>query len=500
MSIEPTRLKIFKSTDTEKTPVTYNSLIKKSEPLFIKNENIDKTYIFITFDGASMPIAKQLKDEGNKVIVGQIQETKDLKTTGWLSEEEDPKVKKQRLSVYDGLLEKNDADSLLNWMKGVKDKNNYFVIVDHNNLAAYGEKINAMGFTGLIPLMEDFDREKDRKSSQDFVKKNYPDLLIPTSQSFKKVDDALKFLEDTEKFWVLKSLGNFGETVIPDTGDLELDTKDITSALENDRDGYEKGGFLLEERIISPIEFTPEIVFWNGKPIYSNVEIECKPIGAGDLGADGGGAINLMVKTDLTDYINEIAFPPIIFEMAKQRKGLFIFDCGILYDPKTKKYYFTEFAGNRWSWGGVFTELSMCREKGKVATNYFSKIIKGENPYTFNFGATVTMYYFSCDGLDKGNTIINFSEEEKSKIYLSRVKKKGGKIVTNPFKESIYGYVSGYGDTMEEAVDEVYETIEYKILFKDMLFRPKFDFLSKDYHSSISNRYKFMISKRLIEE
>lgn len=83
---------------------------------------------------------------------------------------------------------------------------------------------------------------------------------------------------------------------------------EIIGALKTDGKLYEKGGYVLEKRICDPIEFTPEIAFWNGEPIYSHVEIECKPLGAADTGTDGGGAVNLTVRTELGDPINDLFF------------------------------------------------------------------------------------------------------------------------------------------------------------------------------------------------
>src|SRR5215467_13354334 len=119
-------------------------------------------FAFFTFSGHSFPIAKRLEDEGNEVIVGQVSAPEKLKISGWQGTKESPEEKKRRLSLYDNMISKCDADELLKTLRFEKDKNkeDTFVIVDHNNLCEYGEKLLSLGMTGFIPNREDYEREK----------------------------------------------------------------------------------------------------------------------------------------------------------------------------------------------------------------------------------------------------------------------------------------------------------------------------------------------------
>jgi len=78
----------------------------------------------------------------------------------------------------------------------------------------------------------------------------------------------------------LKSSGDFGKTVCPRTKNLDLSKQKLISALTTNGKDYEKGGFILEERI-DGFEYVPEIAFWDGKPIYSAIDFEVKDIAAG---------------------------------------------------------------------------------------------------------------------------------------------------------------------------------------------------------------------------
>lgn len=465
-------------------------------------------YVFFTFNGYSMPMAKRLQDEGNEVLVAQIARPDSLGIDGWQSQKEDPEVRRRRLSLYDGILDKKDAEKVLRDLAWDADRGRNqsatFVVADHNNLCKFAERVARLGYTGLLPDTSDYEREKDREASQEFVNKHYNgQLKVIESQSLKSAEDGIAIVEGSDKLWVLKSHGNLAETIVPKTMSLELNHAQIIGALQREAKDYEKGGFLIEQKIRQPIEFTPEIAFWDGEPIYSQVEIECKPIGAGDVGRDGGGAINLVVKTSLRDEISKRFFPEAVFAMAKKRKGLFIFDAGILYDPETKAYFFTEFAGNRWSWGGAYSEMAMAQLYGKTASNYFESVAKGENPLRRKFGATVTMYNTIPDldhaDCQKEGIPVVFDEALARNLNFYQIKaSEDGGVENVGYNDPLFAYISGSGDDLKHCIDMTYRAVD-AVSFKEVLYRYKVDYLSKDYSSSIPNRLDFLTKQKLIQ-
>ena len=81
-------------------------------------------YIFFTFYHVCASVARKLIEEGNTVIYAEIQDISELKNNG----KEDDDKKKERLSFYDGLIQKHDAVKVLKMMKNIKNKDEWFEI------------------------------------------------------------------------------------------------------------------------------------------------------------------------------------------------------------------------------------------------------------------------------------------------------------------------------------------------------------------------------------
>jgi phosphoribosylamine-glycine ligase len=365
----------------------------------------------------------------------------------------------------------------------------------------------AMGFdNGLLPTMKDHEREKDRKKSKEFVKKNYPGLKVSESKEFSKTDEAIKFIQESDEFWVVKSDGNFGETIVPDKDDLEMAREQVVGELQKGKSLYDKGKLILEPKIMNAIEFSPQMEFYDGEPVCSHVEFETRMFGSGDIGDQTGGNENLLIQTDLDAPINEIAFPEAMRTIAREHRGLFIAEAGILSDGKD--LYFTEFQANRWGWGGVFSEMSMSEGKDGKISNYFESHVMRENPFQHKFGSSLALYTIRSDkkfpALNQEGLSINLKKGVEKDVFLWQCKMeqrgKEKQLVNVGYRElddSPLGYVVGRGETMEDAVERIYETLK-GVSMKGMYFRPREDFLSKDYVSAIPNRLNFLQDKKLI--
>jgi hypothetical protein len=474
------------------------------------------SYIFITYDMSPAPIAVMLQREGRQVLISQIENAKDLGVESGLSSEESPEIKKRRLSIYDGILVKTPFNELLKMMEKIPNKDEYFVVLDFNNLYKIADKVQKMGFTkGFFPTKEDFEREKDRNASKEFVKKHYPKIKVAPVHSFKKVDDAIEFLNQAgDKMFALKSDGNFVDTVVPLTKNEGFAKDELIFQLKKNQSDYEKG-FTLEEKIIDPIEVAPQIVFWDGKPIYYSIDMETRMVGPNDVGFQTGGNQNIHMAVEKDDPIIRMSFPPEVFKIAKEHKGMFIFDCGLLFDKKGDAY-FTEFAGNRWGWPGVFSELSMSRTKDACASEYFETLAAGKNPQKFKFGSTMSIYNLSIDkkypGLYKDGMPVQWEEEVQSYFFPYQVRKdmtENENEEGETEKKSIYlnvGYAgslsiigssTGCGMTFKEAVDLLYKNLIEKVYMGGMYFRSKEDFLSTAYPTAIQNRINYLVNNKL---
>lgn len=470
-----------------------------SEKIVFPQSDGKMRYIFITYDGYPLPMAKQLIDEGNDVWVGQVMDNKDLHTESGVASDEDKETKRRRLSLYEGILVKHDAKKLIKAMASIENKDDYFVIFDFNNLWRFSEEVLDLGFTkGFFPLEEDFELEKDRQLGKDIVEEYFPKLKVAPVHQFNDIDDAIGFLNENEGVYALKSDGNFADTTVPLTNNTEFAKNELIRELTKNREGWEKG-FTLEEKIVDATEFAPQIVFWNGEPLYYCVDMETRLIGSGDVGFQTGGIQNVIIATEPDDKINEV-FPDWVYERMKDRVGMTIFDAGILMDKKGDMY-FTEFAGNRWGWGGALSELSMARKGDRCASEYFEAIARGENPQKYKFGTCLSLYNIKADkevlGCYKEGIPIQWDGTLDPYLFLYQIKKEPEdeevgieeQVVNVGYTNNLLGYVTGCGDTFEEAIDSVYEFTKDKMAFNGIYYRPKLDWVSYDYVSSLPNRF-----------
>lgn len=448
-------------------------------------------FIIFTYDMTILPIAHKLEKEGNRVIVGVIEDKKDILLPEEEYKSENPDKKKQRLSIYDGMVSKFSAKEVIKMMKRIKDKENWIVLTDSNSNFLYTEMALEMGYTkGIFPTKEDRTMETDRKKAKDFVKENYKGITVAEVKSFKTVEDGIVFLNESEDLWVLKSSGDAGDTCCPESEDPEIARDEVIAKLEEMKNEYEENGFILEPRILEPIELTPEIMFWDGVPVCTSMDIELKTIGAGSA-VQTGCMANLIIKTDFKDRINQIAFPEIVHEMAKKRTGLFVWDLSILID-KNGKMFFGEYCSQRFGWDSFPTELAMSSDEdgSKVVTPFFSSLLYKKNPLRKTFGVGVRMLNIGSGGkmLDEGT--VEVKSEAEHCVYLYEVKEdKEGKMVSTSSGYD-FGVIATACDELHEAIEKCYEYAEM-VMFEGKYIRPKFDFRSYEYSASILRRLDY---------
>lgn len=419
------------------------------------------TYIIISLGWDGLPIAYKLKQEGCEVMVGQVQSKTELGE----EEDETPEQAEYRLKQYDGMLDKMPARKLVDALKDVKDKEKYFIFCDQNNLYPYAQELLDAGFTkGLFPLEEDFEFEKDREKAMQFVSEAYPQVQIIPFEEFENVDMAVNFLKKSNKVYVIQSKGDHVGTMVPLTDDIDAEREQMITQLTSHREDYEKDGIILKEKLIRPIEITPQMVFYNGQMVFSDLDIETKNIGDGENnGNQVGCGSNLVVRTQFEDKINEIAFPKAVQEMAMVRTGIFVFDIS-LYLTKDG-IFFGEFCPNRFGYDSLMTEITMAGG----AKDFFTKIITGENPLKKNFGAAVRL--FNLNRQEDKDVIV----EDDENVYLYEVYMKDKKILSTGYCWDL-GVATGAGDNVYEAVDQVYSTVK-GISFKELYTKSKNDFL-----------------------
>lgn len=445
-------------------------------------------YIFFTIEGQGIPIAYRLQEEGNDVVVGIVDKWLKIRE----NKDEGAEKTKRRTSQYDEMVEnKMNADDLLTLLEKVprSEKDNYFVVCDSNMLWPYADKVRSMNFMGLLPTKEDRDYEEDRKKAKDFFK-TYDVFAEQDVHEFKKVDDAIAFLEESESVYVVKGYNGDAPTIVPETNDPDIAMQKIVDVLEANREAYEKGGFILEEKIDDIIEFTPEGQWFGGKLLGVSIDIEAKGLGSGDSGRQTGCSMDSVFWLKNWQHVYEQFLKPIEKMMQRDRE-LCIGDVSVLYSPSRKKFYAGEFCFNRWGYNAIFTQLATFPS----VTEYFERVVQGEKLFADGvkqFGGSMTIFNLIDDadypGLVLKDSLI-ISEDTKD-IWIYDVKAKKGKLYTAGYDAAL-AVITGAGDSFADAVDDVYET-EVNFHFTGKYTRPKHDYLSEDYATSIPYRYKVL--------
>ena len=437
-------------------------------------------YIFITFSGLALPVALKLQQEGFDVIVGVVEDIKDYVMEEEISNAKESEFdKKRRLELFKGIVDIRSAGKAIDLLLQAEDLQEYFVFFDENNLYRWADKVKHLNVLGNFPTKEDYLFEIDRDAAKRFVREYYPKLYTPDVKEFKKVGEALEFLKQTNELWVLKGRDDSANTFVPDIRNERLACKQIIEMLENFPDRYEKLGFILEAYIPSIIELTPEKMYYDGVPLFTTIMLENKSFGSGNLSIQTGSAEDLVFPTIMEDRINKIAFPPIIDEMAKKHKGLFIWDASILINKKDGKMYFGEYCSNRPGYNSFFTELSLCSS----VHAFFEDIVQKKSPMQLGtVGTSVRIFNLNRDDDEQvsADIAVDYMPEIEKDLWLWDVKKtKRGYMVTVGSDWNL-AVITGAGKSIDEAVNKLYRNVE-GFSFVGGYYRPKDDYLSLDY-------------------
>jgi hypothetical protein len=185
-------------------------------------------------------------------------------------------------------------------------------------------------------------------------------------------------------------------------------------------------------------------------------------------------------------------------DLARQRRGLFYWDASLLIDRRTRKIHFGEFCSNRPGFNSLFTELAQC----KSVHDYFASAMRGRNPFTLGtLGCSVTLFNPAIEpgtqGHPPASAPIDFRQRAASSLWLWDVKDQDGRLVTAGDDGNL-AVVTGTGNSIEAAVTQLYRSVD-DFSFVGVYYRPKFDFLSMDYPTSIVNRLNYGLERGLYQ-
>jgi hypothetical protein len=453
-------------------------------------------YVFITCNGLALPIAYKLQQEGHEVVVGQIEDVKDYVMEEEIDHAEETEfAKTRRLDLFKGMLDIRPANPVIEMLLKV-DPKGYFVFFEENNLYRWADKIRHLPFEGNFPTKEDYLFEIDRDFAKNFVRKYYPRLYTPEVREFSTIEQAITFLRKTKEIWVLKGKDDSAPTFVPDVDVPELANAQVIDMLENFPTKYMKLGFILELFIPFAIELTPEIMFYDGVPLFSTLGIENKSFGSGNLSIQTGCSEDLVFPTYLEDRINKISFPPIVFEMALKHKGLFIWDASLLINKRDGKIFFGEFCSNRPGYNSFFTELSQAKSVNEFFAASVEKV-PALKPGTV--GTSVRIFNMNRDTDTEQlseNMKVDYKPEIEKDLWLWDVKRNNGEKILTVGSDWNLAIITGAGKSINEAINKLYKNVD-GFSFVGSYYRSEHDFISLDYPTSILSRLNYGLERGL---
>ncbi len=459
-------------------------------------------FVLITYDGHGLPIAFRLMKEGYDVLVGQVKKLEHMP-------KEDEITTERRLMLYDGLLEKLDADELVEKLLNEKNKDDYFIFCDFNYVYPYAEKLKKAGFKGLLPTREDFELEENRNKTKELIAKNYSIFAKEEVIEFNKIKDAIEFLnnEGAEKIWGVKGNNPESPTYFPATNNKAIAKEDLMEILENNQKLYESEGFILEEKIEDLIEFVPEIITFDEEILGVNIDIELKPFGAGNTAWQTGDSASMIMWISPEDWgkIIPLFFPKNMSKYYLRKNEMVIWDAGVMYSPSRNALYFTEFCSNREGWNAVFNKLSTFIKTG----DYFERILNKQPLFTdevFPYGCSIRVFNEIRENkkdLEK-YTISDqkfFANLDNPNIWLWDVKSKNGKLYTVGYDNNLAIITQGGVDwrICFKIIDDILQKGQ-EFFYGLSYWRRYFDILNTEYWGNITQRFNWVQGNILGEE
>lgn len=413
-------------------------------------------------------VALALEREGVDVVMGVVEDVRSL-NSGRIREYEGEteEQRRRRLSILDGMVRKVSADEAVRAILRSRKRSDLVVLFDMNTLFRYAEPLRDLGIFGNFPTEWDRMFEHDRAMAKSFVRRHYPRIEEIPTVGFHRVEEVEEFLRSgVDRVWVLKG-GGEARTVVPTSDDPEVAAEELLTALREGRREYEEGGELvLEQKILDPVEVTPERVYVDGQLVYETIDIEGKTIGAFEVGPQVGCGMDVVFSTEwargLAEWVEEVAFPPVVDEMAARSPGIFVWDASLLIEGRTGRVYFGEFCSNRFGYNSLYTEIEL---SGGSALEWLEGLRSREVRLRRGVGASVRLFQMNRDR--RGY----FQEEEvvlrgHEGVWLFGVKRDDrGRLVTGGLGDrSAVGediaVVTGWGGDGKEAAHVVYERVK----------------------------------------
>ncbi|CAM1370844.1 Phosphoribosylamine--glycine ligase [Tenacibaculum sediminilitoris] len=313
------------------------------------------------------------------------------------------------------------------------------------------------------------------EGSKDFSKQFMKKHNIPTAryQSFttETLTEGKKFLETLDAPYVLKADGLAAGKGVLILNNLEEAKAELEEMLSNQKFGSASSTVVIEE-FLKGIELSV-FVLTDGKnyKILPSAK-DYKRIGEGDTGLNTGGmgAVSPVpfATDDFLTKVEELVVKPTIDGL--QKDGIdyrgFIF-IGLMNDngnPSVVEYNVRM--------GDPETEVVLPRIQSDLLDLFEGVATQtlGEKSYEVTPQTATTVMLVSGgypEAYEKGKEITGFDTVENSIVFHAGTTLKDGKVVTNGGRVMA---ITSFGDSMEEALEKSYKSID-KIIFDKMNYR-----------------------------
>jgi hypothetical protein len=367
------------------------------------------------------------------------------------------------------------------------------VFCDFNYLWAYGVKLKAAGYRGLLPTQMDFDLEKDRRLAKKLIAERYQSITMGEYKEFKKVADGLKFLkENQDTLFVLKGFYMDSNTVVPESDDPEINRAVLEDALTREKKEYEREGFVLEEKVPDLVEFTPEAVSAFGTIVGVSVDIEHKMLGSRRGFMTGCTLDCVLWQNDNSELYRKFLEP--IEDLMLRDNEVTIWDLSVFYSPETGQFFPGEFCMNRPGYNSVLTEIATQPN----ATAYFERLFRGEpleQDDTKPLGVSARL--FDLHGKHQKEQLM-IADIADPNIWAWDIEKKDDKLYTTGIDKDTL-LVTGAADNVDSAIDALYATME-NVHYDSGYCLEKRDFYDTEFPENILHRLQVLTKLGIVKQ
>lgn len=414
-------------------------------------------------------------------------------------------LEKRRQLQYRGMITKYPAEEVIERLLSIpKDKRGeYKIIFDFNHGVKFGEELMRAGYSGVFAQQWAYDLERKRDKASELVAKHYKEVGRPIQQKFGtgSADKMIQFMEkQSDKVWVVKPNGIGLWVFCPQSEEPPIALEECRGHIEANKEAVNAIPMILEERIIGT-EINIETFYFEGKPLYSAVDLENKFMHTEEVGHQSGCAFDLVFFVPLDCELRRMCNEP-FDKLARKLNFTGLMDMNAIIAHRDGKPYFIEFCPNRFGYNATMTEIEAY---GKGAEQYVTDLITGKfKPDYTKFGASIKLFnedwredfYDSIFNPDYEGNKVRITHKDKG-LWMWDVYKDGSDLKMANYSNEVM-VTTAASDTPEGAIEKAKLKAERLVDFDGKYFRGDVDEYDRSYNPVY--RYKYLRDRKLLEE